>query len=892
MACIGGGMSLCRDAGVVPGGVRRRRRGERRYRVGKDEGNVLDSVPSRVSPRYPRGVKNLRGIWGVVSEVRGGVAPDVLLTSSRGGERCLYVPPGSGDQQASPSSPGGAYTLPTGVGKPAIVVVTMRGAERPGKVKWNRPFLPPLEPLSPSASRQIFIEVADKPGDAEELVLDNLLDLSGHLPLAVSLMANIASFEGYSTTLARWQIENTALLSQGKNKQSNLEKSISLSFNSPRISSSLDAKNLLSLLSVLPDGIRSRDIIAGKVPIPDVCQCQSLLVRTSLAYVDVKGRLKTLSPVAEYIRRVHPPSLSVSQPLRTYFQDLLELWRSKCQLPSGILAPELAGNLGNINQLILEALSTEDKSTWAVIGQNIITLNYFSMVMLIGDIPLFQRLPHLIEVTGDAALRWEYVTLILKTPSYQWNQTPEVLIEQGLQHFNAGSHPVGLAGSFYDAVARYYTTYPHMNLSRATQVNRRALALAEQGHDIDGHLTALLREQHIALECHDPRRAIEVGEKARKIEGLNSSSCGGFDWISNEAWAHTSLGNLSQALSLCTQAEEHLTSVGMEVSEKYLRVLNMHAEVHCLKTEYLEACQIHTQIVKMTSPTCSPWFHANALCSIVQMELLMEDELTDIVSNLNAVEEVYRSLSSPRTILCSWLSAELELYYGNTANARAQFLECFSKTRGPIYPDITQVCLAALSEPAHRMHGTMETFCWAVLSLSFAQKLKDTVATINALRRLADVYSIVEDEDNALSLFHAALEAGTRIGIHRLRARCMVGIGDIMLHRGDSTQAKKMWEAAQPLFICSSRMKDAAAIKTRVEQLSQTQVNSPPLQPLPHRGIHNSTLDSADSDTHIQESSFEMLELLSAPNASPSLRTEVPVGAQTKTDSKTKPPAQ
>ncbi|KAJ7895776.1 hypothetical protein B0H13DRAFT_2523690, partial [Mycena leptocephala] len=195
------------------------------------------------------------------------------------------------------------------------LLITMRGAERPAKVKWNRPFLPPLEPLSPSASRQIFVDVADEPGGGEELALDNLLDLSASLPLAVSLMANIASFEGYSKTLTRWQTENTALLSEGHDKRSNLEKSITLSLSNPRISSSPDAKNLISLLSLLPDGIRAEDILAGKVPIPNVRECQSVLVRTSLAYIDVKGRLKILSPVREYIRQVCPPSHSLSRPL-------------------------------------------------------------------------------------------------------------------------------------------------------------------------------------------------------------------------------------------------------------------------------------------------------------------------------------------------------------------------------------------------------------------------------------------------------------------------------------------------------------------------------------------------------------------------------------------------
>ncbi|KAJ7911276.1 P-loop containing nucleoside triphosphate hydrolase protein, partial [Mycena leptocephala] len=205
------------------------------------------------------------------------------------------------------------------------LVITMRGAERPGKVKWNRPFLPPLEPLSASASRQIFIDVADEPESGENSALNDLLDLSGSLPLAVSLMASIASFEGYSNTLARWETENTALLSVGPNRCSNLEKSITLSLSSPRMSSSVHAKNLLSLLAVLPDGISAQDLIAGEVPIPNIRQCQSVLVGISLAYKDPKGRLKALGPVREYIRRTYPPPLSLCRPLRTYFRELVEL---------------------------------------------------------------------------------------------------------------------------------------------------------------------------------------------------------------------------------------------------------------------------------------------------------------------------------------------------------------------------------------------------------------------------------------------------------------------------------------------------------------------------------------------------------------------------------------
>ncbi|KAJ7900511.1 P-loop containing nucleoside triphosphate hydrolase protein, partial [Mycena leptocephala] len=201
----------------------------------------------------------------------------------------------------------------------ASLFITMRGAERPGNVKWSKPFLPPIEPLSVSASRQIFVEVAEEPGPGEETALDELLTLSGNLPLAVSLMANIVSFEGYSGVLSRWHQENTALLSDGHNKSSNLEKSILLSLNGPRMSSSPNARDLLSLLSLFPDGVTVKDLIACQVPIPQIGQCASSLVQTSLAYMDIGGHIKCLVPIRENMGRVYPPSLNLCRPLRTHF---------------------------------------------------------------------------------------------------------------------------------------------------------------------------------------------------------------------------------------------------------------------------------------------------------------------------------------------------------------------------------------------------------------------------------------------------------------------------------------------------------------------------------------------------------------------------------------------
>jgi predicted negative regulator of RcsB-dependent stress response len=114
------------------------------------------------------------------------------------------------------------------------------------------------------------------------------------------------------------------------------------------------------------------------------------------------------------------------------------------------------------------------------------------------------------------------------------------------------------------------------------------------------------------------------------------------------------------------------------------------------------------------------------------------------------------------------------------------------------------------------------------------QKAKDAYGTVQALRRFADICMIMGDEETALHLFHTTLDAGTKLDIHHVRAECMVGIGDIMLRRGDNVQAKKMWAAAHPLFLRSSRPKDARFIKEQLEQLT---IQENDQHPTPSKGV-------------------------------------------------------
>ncbi|KAJ7489216.1 P-loop containing nucleoside triphosphate hydrolase protein, partial [Mycena latifolia] len=231
------------------------------------------------------------------------------------------------------------------------LIITMRGAERPAKIRWTHPFLPPLKPLAYEAARQTFFDIADDFHNSNNV--DELLLLTDNVPLAVNLVAHLVDYEGCESVLARWKTEKTSMLSQGYDRRSSLAISITVSLSSPRMTSSPAAKELLSLLSILPDGLSDVELLQSDLPIRNILKCKAALLRTSLAYNDDRNQLKTLAPIREYIKHINPPSPLIIQPLRTYFHELIGFAKTYHGQISGVQAAgRIILNLANVQNVL------------------------------------------------------------------------------------------------------------------------------------------------------------------------------------------------------------------------------------------------------------------------------------------------------------------------------------------------------------------------------------------------------------------------------------------------------------------------------------------------------------------------------------------------------------
>ncbi|KAJ6492112.1 P-loop containing nucleoside triphosphate hydrolase protein, partial [Mycena sanguinolenta] len=202
------------------------------------------------------------------------------------------------------------------------LIITMRGAERPARVQWTHPFLSPLQPLSDNAAQQTFMDITDGSYSIESF--SQLLSCTDNMPLAVDLLSHLVDYEGLENVLIQWQADKTSILSVGYDRKSNLDASISLSLSSPRITSG--SKELLSLLSILPNGLSDAELLQSKLPISNILSCKAVLLATSLAYQNNNKQLLALTPVREHVQQFLPPSQFLVHSIREHFYELLELY--------------------------------------------------------------------------------------------------------------------------------------------------------------------------------------------------------------------------------------------------------------------------------------------------------------------------------------------------------------------------------------------------------------------------------------------------------------------------------------------------------------------------------------------------------------------------------------
>jgi hypothetical protein len=335
--------------------------------------------------------------------------------------------------------------------QPTSAQVTIQGAERPAKVQWTRPFLKPLQPLDQEAARLTFADITDSGHNVEEV--DQILSLTDNMPLAISLLAHLADTEGCTNVLARWDKERTSLISEGLDKRSNLDLSISLSLLSPRIQLLPHSQRLLSLLSMLPDGLADADLIQSKLPLEEILKCKTALKSTALAYSDENKRLMVLMPIREYLHKHRPPADDLVQSLLKYFGEILNFYKDYYgTLSSSSIVTQIKSNYTNIQNVLQWGL----KQKQPILSNSIYCvchLSCFSQTSMHIPTLLIGQVQDILPQLHDHRLKAYFmIELLIRLGSYP-NSDFEALALRALEHLKQVDEPD------LECVLNIYTLY-------------------------------------------------------------------------------------------------------------------------------------------------------------------------------------------------------------------------------------------------------------------------------------------------------------------------------------------------------------------------------------------------------------------------------------------------
>ncbi|KAJ7030954.1 hypothetical protein C8F04DRAFT_1236224, partial [Mycena alexandri] len=387
--------------------------------------------------------------------------------------------------------------------------ITMRGAERPAKVQWSRPFLLPLQPLAQDAARKMFIDIVDERHSLDEI--DQVLSLTDNMPLSINLLAHLVDIEGCTEILSRWDTEKTSLISEGHDRRSNLELSISLSLSSPRIASMPYSQDLLALLSILPDGLSDVELKQSKFPIKDILGCKIALLRTALVYTDDRKCIKVLVPIREYMGRLFPPTDQMIQLLLKHFHELLESYGATVGTRSG-MAPidRITSNYTNIQNILQTSLHREYHNVVDVI-YCICDFNWVSLCIGHGATTLLEDITNLLPSLEDHRLKVYLITELVQSWRNHPISHPELLIIEALNHFKDFDDP--------DLEGSYYFQHNH-KISAALQHGQIALSLAKANRNLRGQCEALHTLGELGTFAGDHTAALAYAQEEQMLANI------------------------------------------------------------------------------------------------------------------------------------------------------------------------------------------------------------------------------------------------------------------------------------------------------------------------------------------------------------------------------------
>ncbi|KAF7318966.1 NB-ARC domain-containing protein [Mycena chlorophos] len=796
-----------------------------RYFVGCEVANTVQTFAAAIASHL--GIKQVqRPVPAILRQLKSG-PPTLLVLDNL--ETAWEIPDVKNDVEELLSSLSELSNL--------SLVVTMRGAERPGKVLWSRPHIPPLSPLADEAARGVFLDIADDSNSANAKSLERILEIADNLPLALNLLGNLVAVDGYDATLARWDSEKTRLISDGYDKRTSLEISLQISLSSPRLTAMDGAMHLLSLLSILPSGLSDAELVTNAISdIRDPYGCRTVLLQTALAYVD-RGRLKVLAPVRAYVFAASPPSPDIIRPLRSYYCDLIQLWWEYGAQSDDYIDRRILGALANISAILtanLDALERGDPEPESDIRRTLhsaILFNYATNKLLNAPYkPWYRVVRYLDRLHDDTHLRAAYVSeKITRDGASMEPVEVEQLVADMFPPSNEAQDMQDQA-EVKLALAVYHGRHTG-ELQKALEYAREAMSLSKNGGNTAQQFRVSDRLFSLTMIAGRRRDNLTLLREIESVASRTGQLSVSARVLYFKGLAYKDLGYLPLATTFFLESWDLHVACGIENSSDMYALMDVFADAYYCKTEFAEARAMHVQLVHMTSRDHSPLYHAIATANIALVDILTQAREDEILQHLAVARDIFTEHRFLWGLhLCDIRMADLQLRRGDRIAACEAYQALLATSA--LANSMRAWCLSKFASPEYRLDESAPLTRWPGVYIAQARKIDDVLKVTDALRCFADVFLAQGDVETATRLFELALEEFTRMDVHRERAVCFSRLAAIRRDQNDLETARGYWKQAKVLYERSSQFQQVKEVDFLMEALDEecpTSLQSHPL---------------------------------------------------------------
>ncbi|KAJ7456154.1 hypothetical protein FB451DRAFT_1183942 [Mycena latifolia] len=427
----------------------------------------------------------------------------------------------------------------------------------------------------------------------------------------------------------------------------------------------------------------------------------------------------------------------------------------------------------------------------------------------------------------SAPLKWRGDRPSLKQATREPSRSP--LLHEITNAINHGGRLVTslIKCRFYAVVSEVYQ-FIKQDIPRAMYFSQAGLVLSISIGNIDRQAQALRQLAGIEYQTGDYSAAQVHAYESRRLAKISADLYEEAAGLRLEAMCWDFFGHYRHSMSLYQQAAHLLQLCGMSGCELDSTIMSNQADLHRVKSEYVEARDIQTQLLPKLEH--GPHWHDFILVNIAQTDVEMGASKDDVQKNIHAATLRLNATGNTQGLIyCDTIRAALDMREGDLLAAKTLFQKTLEFTWARD-SEAASYCLEKLANVRVWSTLVQTSFTQPVTFLVYVFRKKMRLEIHKALQFLGDMYFAEGDHQTAISLFTVALDGFTQMDVHRSKAECMLRLGDIGKHDGDLLKARELWNKARPLFERSVQTDQVANIDQRLAEISNIgEANSRPL---------------------------------------------------------------